>query len=299
MFGYTAEEVIGKPKTILFPPDRVSEEDAILARLRRGERIHHFESIRRRKDGTDIDVSLSISPVKHHGHIVGASTIARDITLSKQHQREVAALNDHLKRAMMETDHRVKNNLQIIAAMIDMQAWEHQGAQTIPLSEFERLKSHVSTLAIAHDLLTKGMKVTEGSHGLSTREVLDKLTPMLQQSAFNHTLRFDIADVEISAKQCTSLALIVNELVSNGLKHGNSEVTVSFRVDDDCAVLEVVDDGPGFPADFNPRTAANTGLELVESLVRTDLAGQSQYRTLPAGGGCVRVSFNLSGIASG
>jgi PAS domain S-box-containing protein len=84
LFGYKAEEVIGKPVTILFPPDRQHEEPEILARIRRGERIDHYETVRLRKDGTLIDISLTVSPIKDdRGRIIGASKIARDITERK------------------------------------------------------------------------------------------------------------------------------------------------------------------------------------------------------------------------
>ncbi|HKZ11810.1 MAG TPA: PAS domain S-box protein [Rhodanobacteraceae bacterium] len=85
MFGYTAAEAIGKPVTMLMPPDRVSEEAGILARIRRGERINHDETVRKRKDGSLLDVSLTISPVKNPaGRVVAASKIARDITARKR-----------------------------------------------------------------------------------------------------------------------------------------------------------------------------------------------------------------------
>ncbi|HEX5313680.1 MAG TPA: PAS domain S-box protein, partial [Gammaproteobacteria bacterium] len=63
MFGYRAEEAIGRPVTMLMPPDRVDEEPGILARIRRGERIDHYETVRQRKDGTLLDISLSVSPI--------------------------------------------------------------------------------------------------------------------------------------------------------------------------------------------------------------------------------------------
>ncbi|MGH8116697.1 MAG: PAS domain S-box protein, partial [Rhodanobacteraceae bacterium] len=85
MFGYAADEVIGKSITILMPPGRVDEEPAILARIRRGERIDHYETIRQRKDGSRLDVSLSISPIRDAtGTIVAASKIARDVTRRKR-----------------------------------------------------------------------------------------------------------------------------------------------------------------------------------------------------------------------
>ena len=85
IFGYSAKEIIGKPITILFPPDRLQEEEAILERLVRGVATEHFDTVRLRKNGTPIDVSLSVSPISIGGaRVTGASTIARDITSRKQ-----------------------------------------------------------------------------------------------------------------------------------------------------------------------------------------------------------------------
>ncbi len=84
IFGYTADEVIGKPITILMPPEREDEEPTILERIKRGERIDHYQTVRRRKDGTLLDISLTVSPVMDAaGNLIGASKIARDITAQK------------------------------------------------------------------------------------------------------------------------------------------------------------------------------------------------------------------------
>ena len=94
LFGYAPEEALGRPIVMLLPPDRLAEEVEILERLRRGERIHHFETVRRRKDGSLVDVSLSISPILDaRGQIVGASKIARDITERKRAEVKIRHLN--------------------------------------------------------------------------------------------------------------------------------------------------------------------------------------------------------------
>jgi PAS domain S-box-containing protein len=88
IFGYEAREAIGRSITMLIPEDRLDEEPLILARIRRGEPIDHSETVHRRKDGTLIDVSLRVSPVRDsHGRIVGASKIARDITFRRKANR--------------------------------------------------------------------------------------------------------------------------------------------------------------------------------------------------------------------
>ena len=92
VFGYRPDELVGRSVRILIPPDRQSEEDEILARIRRGERIDHFETVRMRKDGQLLDISLTVSPVKDdHGTIIGVSKIARDITAQKRAAAELAA----------------------------------------------------------------------------------------------------------------------------------------------------------------------------------------------------------------
>src|SRR5688572_23121132 len=105
IFGYTAEETIGKSVTMLIPPDHLDEEPAILARLRAGHRIEHYETIRVTKNGRLIDISLTVSPIKGpHGQIVGASKIARDITEQRSARKALEAAYEAAKRARAEAE---------------------------------------------------------------------------------------------------------------------------------------------------------------------------------------------------
>jgi PAS domain S-box-containing protein len=108
ILGYTAAEIIGKPVTILIPADRLQEETEILDRIRRGQRIEHFETVRRRKDGSLINVSLAVSPIKNEdGEVIGASKIARDITDRKHAEEEIrfqAHLLNAVKQAVIATN---------------------------------------------------------------------------------------------------------------------------------------------------------------------------------------------------
>ena len=91
IFGYTADEIVGRSITLLFPPDRLDEETRIVEQLKRGERVVHRETVRRCKDGTDIPVSITVSPIRDsNGVIVGASKILRDISERTDAQRALA-----------------------------------------------------------------------------------------------------------------------------------------------------------------------------------------------------------------
>jgi PAS domain S-box-containing protein len=116
LFGYTAAEIVGKPLALLVPPDHPDELPQLLERIKRGERVEHFETVRMRKDGSRIDVSLTISPVKDaEGQIVGASKIARDITAGKRHEAGLRFLADASKVLAEVLD--VPSTLQKVAGL--------------------------------------------------------------------------------------------------------------------------------------------------------------------------------------
>ena len=112
VYGYLADEVIGKPMTLLIPSDRPNEEEEILERIRHGERIEHFETVRVRKGGKRIYVSLTLSPIRDgDGNIVGVSHIGRDITAQKasEHDRVQALEEARKAREQAEFSNRLKD----------------------------------------------------------------------------------------------------------------------------------------------------------------------------------------------
>lgn len=216
----------------------------------------------------------------------------QEITERKRAEAHVEALNERLRRAMTETHHRVKNNLQLVAAMVDMRVMDD--TETVPTTELRRLTGYIRTLAAVHDILTKEAREDGQASSLSTRAVLESLLALMKQTAGDRTLAYSIGDAQLSSRQGTSLALVTNELVSNALKHSTGSVDVRFSVEDGRATLEVLDDGPGFPPDFDVTACSNVGLELVENLTRWDLAGLAHYGRQGASGGRAVVMIPIS-----
>ena len=142
LFGYTAEETIGNSVTMLIPLDRQDEEPQILARIGRGERIDHYETIRRRKDGRLVEISLSVSPLKDRlGHVIGASKIARDITERRRAEEQQRLL-------VREMNHRVKNLFALANSLVRLSARSATSVADLASAVSARL----GALALAHAL---------------------------------------------------------------------------------------------------------------------------------------------------
>lgn len=141
VFGYNASEVIGKSITILMPPECQSEEGPILERIRRGERIAHYETIRCRKDGTRINISLTVSPMKNRaGTIVGASKVARDITERKKAEERLA-IQSAVNRILAESESVKEACRRILEAICQMGGWDFGAAWTKKANQQELICS--------------------------------------------------------------------------------------------------------------------------------------------------------------
>ena len=214
-----------------------------------------------------------------------------DIDAQKQAEMEIVALNARMRRSVQETHHRVKNNLQIISALVDLQVAE--APSTVPITALTRIGQHARSLATLHDLLTQEAKTNAETDSVTTRAALDKLVPLLQATTGGRRIRYKAEDFRLPVREGASLALLVSELVSNAVKHGHDDIEVMLSVQGETARLEVCDDGPGFPPDFDWRKAANTGLGLIDSTGRHDLRGSISYENRAEGGARVVVTFPI------
>ena len=283
-------EYTGMPETnpitnissaVIHPNDLPKSVEAWLAAQESGT-PYGVELRIRGKDGVYRWFLARSAPYRNpEGEITRWFGVTTDVNDLKQARFEMETLNARLRRAMQETHHRVKNNLQIVASLLEMHDIDR--GQSLPPSERIRLSQHIHALAAVHDLLTDEARQDGEAGYIQAKAILEKLLPMLQGMAEHKPIKAIIEDARFSSRQGTSLALITNELISNALKHGASEINLNFVVRDGTATMTIRDDGPGFPTDFDPRAAATTGLELVQHLAEWDLRGTVAFSNAPVG----------------
>jgi PAS domain S-box-containing protein len=217
LFGYHAEEIVGKPVTLLIPEQRQDEEPTILARLRNGERVDHFETIRRRKNGSLVDISLTLSPVRdQNGTIVGASKIARDITDRKAAERMQSTL-------LREMKHRLKNNLSTVLAIARQSFQGHESES----DDFRKFEARLLALSKGHDLITR--------EAWDSTEIADLIVQVLTTYG-SERFTTDGPNLRLSPRSALALTLALHELATNAAKYGafsipSGRVTITWSVE--------------------------------------------------------------------
>jgi PAS domain S-box-containing protein len=202
LFGYAASEMIGKPITTLIPLDRHHEEVRILGRIRRGERVDPYETIRQRADGSLVDVSVSVSPLRNAaGEVIGASKIVRDITARKRAEEQQRKLH-------AELDHRVKNVLAAVSAIV-----AHTKDASSSMDDFvAAVDRRIRSMASTHQLLSSSRW-----RGVSLRELLRR--ELAPYSSNNNTC-IEGPEVILRPEAAQTTASVLHELTTNAAKYG-------------------------------------------------------------------------------
>jgi PAS domain S-box-containing protein len=268
IFGYEASEMIGESILRIIPPELHGEEREILARLRRGERIDHYETVRVARDGRRVDVSLTVSPLRDRsGRVVGASKVGRDITDRKRAEKMQRVLTDELA-------HRVKNTLATVQAIAN-QSLVRAKSPTDFVSSFA---GRIHALAKAHTLLTRSKMQGADVMELVSEQVLIGAPNDDRISCSGPLLVLD-------AQAAVHLALVLHELATNARKHGalsvpqgRLSVTWQMRTNGGCSLLLSWKESHG------PRVSAPSahgfGRTLIEQTVRARGGEASvDYRT--------------------
>jgi PAS domain S-box-containing protein len=195
LFGYTAAEAIGTPLVMLIPLDRQDEETALLERIKRGERIHNYETVRQRKDGSLVEVSLTASAIgAPEGNIIGVAKVARNISERKKSQQLI----------IRELTHRTRNLFAVFQAIAARAVDESKTAAEIKYV----LNDQLQALARAYEVIAQGESAS--------------LAAILQREfdGFCRQVKFGGCDIVVNPSAAQQFALIVHELATNALKYG-------------------------------------------------------------------------------
>jgi PAS domain S-box-containing protein len=270
MLGFTLDEIVGTPVFSFLPPgarDRAKHE---IESERSGE-VMQREVTLLKKDGSQISVLMVTTPVLDaQGVPIGGIAAVIDITERKQMERVVLASLREKEILLKEIHHRVKNNLQIIASLLSLQS-RYVTDENV-LNVLKESQNRVKAMALVHERLYRSENLSEVALSDYLRFLIDNLFRFYGANAQVIRLSFDAGDVNADINTAIPIGLIINELVSNSLKHAfpegrRGELAITLRQDERSLILAVHDNGPGIPADFDWRNAKSLGLRLVISLV--------------------------------
>jgi PAS domain S-box-containing protein len=271
IFGYEADEMIGKPISLLIPPDRPDEEPSILARLRKGQRIEPYETVRRRKTGELIDISLSVSPLADPtGKVVGASKIARDITVRRQAQ-EVQSL------LLGEMRHRINNLFAITNSLVTLSA---RMSKTTTQME-AAIKERLAALSRAQQLTRRGLiqEESEFSDQPTLKGLIHAIFAPYVAAGSNSPERMVVTgcDQEINDSAITNIALLLHELATNAAKYGALSASAGV-VHIDCSSKEdwlvMTWEERGGPPIKGPPNREGFGGSLARKIVANQFSGR-------------------------
>ena len=270
IFGYTAVEMIGQPIWRLFPPDRWDDEPRIVERIKRGERVDHFETKRVRKDGTVIDVSVTISPVRNSsGEVVGASKIARDITEQRATHEKLLQANEELRRAdQMKSEFLATLSHELRTPLNAILGWTQvvkESGYSDPREVEEAIeiieRNARAQAAMIEDLLDVSRivsgKVILDMQQLDLPAVVEAAIQSLQPTAQARNIRITSAFSsigEVVMGDRNRMQQVVWNLLSNALKFTPKGGRVHVAIDrvNSHVRITVSDNGQGIPADYLP-----------------------------------------------
>jgi len=260
LFGYEPDEIIGKPILTIIPPELHSEEDEILARLRRGERIDHFETVRLAKDGRRIDISLTISPIRDRdGTIIGASKVARDITDRKRSEQLLREADRRKDEFLATLAHELRNPLAPICAAAELLKHAKSLAPELRAATaiLERQARHMTHLV---DDLLDVSRITSGRISLHCEPV--ELAQLLRAVIETHRQSAETARHQITFAPSgqpvhvigdrVRLTQVFSNILHNAIKYTppGGKIEVVLRTEEQQAVVGIRDNGMGVPAEM-------------------------------------------------
>ena len=254
IFGYRGEEVIGKNITILFPPDRLEEESFILGKIKKGELVDHYESERIRKDGTVINISLTISPIRDgNGNIVGVSKIARDITERKRRETELKRKNQELEAFTYTVSHDLRAPLRKITTYTHLlnDKLDHNASGDVTRALNQIVKSTQKMSNLIDDLLELS-QISQASLHKTIIDVNKLVAEILEEFVSNDDKTIEIQKSRLP-NACGDerlLRQVFENLILNAIKYSQKtdrpKIIIGSEKAEGTTTYFVADNGVGF-----------------------------------------------------
>jgi len=294
MFGYSRNDLIGMDSRCLFEESTFNDLVHIAANIQKDlsdTTIAEYEVVQ--KDGTRSLVESSITlKVDQDGHPIGFQGVSRDITERKQAEKHLKATLYEKEILLKEIHHRVKNNLQVISSLLNLQARVLHNEHDRML--FQESQQRVRTMALIHEKLYQSADLTRIDFQEYVDHLLRDVSQLYGSSMQSIQITTDIPTIELHIDVAIPCGLIINELVANALKYafpiGHGTVTITFRQIDTQYQLTIQDDGVGLPESFDLTQLNSLGLQLVQGLVEEQLDGIFELQQ-DAPGTCWCISF--------
>ena len=278
LFGYTQEEAVGKVLDELIAPKKLQKSATLITeKVTKGERTA-FEAIRCRRDGQMIAVSVLASPIVIGGKQVGTYGIYRNITERKKAEEQIKASLKEKEILLQEVHHRVKNNMQIISSLLNLQSRHVKDEESLGL--FKSSQNRVKSMALIHERLYQSKDFSRIDVADYVQNLTNHLFITYGISKDAVKLKINIQDIFLDINTAIPCALIINELVSNSLKHAfpngkKGMIKISMRpLGKREMELVVGDNGVGMPEDANLKNTKSLGLYLVSMLAEDQLHGE-------------------------
>ena len=300
LLGFTAEEIIGKTPFDFMPPEeavRVRAEFAAL--IARREPFRDLDNLNLSKEGKLRHVLTSGVPIlDEQGILRGYRGLDRDITEQKQAEEALRESLAEKVALLKEVHHRVKNNLQIVASLLNLQADRTVNPEAV--AALFDTRNRVRSMALLHEMLYRSENLARIDLGTYIGELCLHLLRSFGQAIGRIQMEKRIAAVSLPLEQAVPCGLIINELVTNALKYGfpdekTGRVLVEVVLNDGQLTLVVSDNGVGLPQGFEPAASGSLGLQLVTNLVG-QLGGRLEWEQGAGGGALFRVRFPAPGI---
>lgn len=234
------------------------------------------------------DLGTALDSVMKQAKIEYEASIANSLL---QANLRIEAMNKRLQVGMSEAHHRIKNSLQNISSLLNIKI---RNSGNLSEEDAQKLSTHIQGLAKMHELLLEKTNEADVNQDVDIKPILTHIIETLQASVPDRVIESELTEVSLPARTTSSISVIVNELLSNAIKHGDAKIKVELKkLNDKELVLSVSNDGSQFTDELKDKSKTRNGLTIVEALALGDLGSAPKFENINSNTALVTINFNI------